>query len=291
MDLSPWFQNAASIEKALVDTGIDPVLAAAVVRKETSGRHVYGNDSGGVFSTPGIKDIDVTYDNYHTEFLPRVLAGEVSNGVGIMQITWAGSKRADGTRDGGFHTQALAQGLDLSKPYDNCKFGFNLLKSYLKGAQAVPGATLETAIKAVGKRYQGTTDYGTALWAEYQVWQRRFAVITTTTTTAPTTTTTTTQKPATTTTTTRAPETTTTTTTVPETTTTTTPAAPEVTTTTTTVEPEPPVMGRVVVDTTDLNKVLDRVESLVAELVVASDKLSDSMDALAAALNRFKTTE
>lgn len=281
MDLSPWFENAPSIEKAIVDTGIDPVLAAAVVRKETSGRHVYGNDSGGVFSTPGTPDIAVTYENYHGEFLPRVLAGEVSNGVGIMQITWAGSKRADGTRDGGFHTQALAQGLDLSKPYDNCKFGFNLLKSYLKDAQAVPGATLETAIKAVGKRYQGTTDYGTALWAEYLIWQKRFAATTTTTT----------QKPVTTTTTTLAPETTTTTTTVQETTTTTTTAAPEVTTTTTTVEPEPPVMGRVVVDTSDLSEVLDRVEPLVAELVVAFDKLGDSMVSLAAALNRFKTTE
>lgn len=269
MDLSPWFENAASIEKAIVDTGIDPVLAAAVVRKETSGRHVYGNDSGGVFSTPGAPDKDVTHENYHGEFLPRVLAGEVSNGVGIMQITWAGSKRADGTRDGGFHTQALAQGLDLSKPYDNCKFGFNLLKSYLKAAQAVPGATLETAIKAVGKRYNGADAYGTALWSEYQVWQRRFAATTTTTTPAP--------------------ETTTTTTTVQETTTTTTTAAPEVTTTT--VEPEPPVMGRVVVDTSDLSEVLDRVEPLVAELVVALGKLGDSMVTLAAALNRFKTTE
>lgn len=175
MDLSQWFQNADAIERAIVATGVNPALACAIVEKETGGRHVYGNDAGGVFSTPGAPDIAVTAENY-AEYLRRVLAGETANGVGIMQITWAGSKRADGTRDGGFHRQAKEQGLDLSDPYDNTVFGLRLVRDYLKAAGGVP---TEAAIKAVGTRYNGATSYGDSLWAIYQKWATRLATPTT----------------------------------------------------------------------------------------------------------------
>ena len=171
MDLSPWFQNADAIERAIVATGVNPALACAVVAKETGGRHVYGNDSGGVFATPGAPDLAVTKENY-AEYLRRVLAGETANGVGIMQITWAGSRRADGTREGGFHTQAIREGLDLSDPYDNCVFGLRLVRDYLNANGGVP---TEAAVKAVGKRYNGADAYGDSLWAVYQTWAPRLA--------------------------------------------------------------------------------------------------------------------
>ena len=160
------FANAAAIDAAIAEVGVDRALAYAVVEMESSGRHVYGNDSGGVFSTPGTPDIAVTRENY-AEYLKRVLAGETANGVGIMQITWAGSKRADGTREGGFHSQAIREGYDLSDPYDNARFGLRLVRDYL---QAAGGVLTETAIKAVGKRYNGNASYGDRLWTTYLRW-------------------------------------------------------------------------------------------------------------------------
>ena len=136
MDLATYFQNAVAIERAIAAVGVDRALACAVIEMESNGRHVYGNDSGGVFSTPGTPDIAVTAANY-AEYLTRVLAGATANGVGIMQITWAGSKRADGTREGGFHSQAIREGIDLSDPYGNCLFGLGLIRDYLNAKYLV----------------------------------------------------------------------------------------------------------------------------------------------------------
>lgn len=172
--LSEWFDNSAEIQRAIEDNPDVPVaLICAVIRKEGSGRNVYGNDSGGVFSTPGAPDKDVTHDNFHNEFLPRVLAGEVSNGVGPMQITYAGKKDpVTGRRPGGFFKEAADQGLDLSKVYDNVKFGIGKIRQYLKDAGGVP---TEAAVKSVGKRYNGATAYGDALWTEYNIWVDRLS--------------------------------------------------------------------------------------------------------------------
>lgn len=163
------FRNQAIIDAAISEVGVDRALAYAVIERESSGRHVYGNDSGGVFSTPGAPDIAVTAENY-AEYYRRVLAGETANGVGIMQITWAGSKRADGTRDGGFHRIAKEQGLDLSDPHDNVVFGLRLVRDYLKAAG---GVLTEAAVKAVGTRYNGSAAYGDRLWTNYLTWVDR----------------------------------------------------------------------------------------------------------------------
>jgi len=172
--LSEWFDNSAEIQRAIEDNPDVPVaLICAVIRKEGSGRNVYGNDSGGVFSTPGAPDKDVTHDNFHNEFLPRVLAGEVSNGVGPMQITFAGYRdKVTGKRDGGFFKEAADLGLDLSKVYDNVKFGIRKIRQYLKDAGGVP---TEAAVKSVGKRYNGAVAYGDALWTEYNTWVARLS--------------------------------------------------------------------------------------------------------------------
>lgn len=167
------FQNQAAIDAAIAEVGVDKALAYAVIEMESSGRHVYGNDSGGVFSTPGTPDIAVTAENY-AEYLTRVLAGEVANGVGIMQITYAGPRRADGTRDGGFHRIAKEQGLDLSDPHDNVVFGLRLILDYLTPLVA---ALTEGAVKAVGTRYNGSTAYGDRLWTTYQRWAAALAPV------------------------------------------------------------------------------------------------------------------
>lgn len=177
-NLSEWFTNSAEIERAIEDNpDVPAALICAVISKESSGRNVYGNDSGGVFSTPGAPDKEVTHDNFHNEFLPRVLAGETSNGVGPMQITFAGYKdKVTGRRDGGFFTEAANQGLDLSKVYDNVKFGIGKIRQYLRDAGGVP---TEAAVKSVGKRYNGAIAYGDALWNEYNIWVTRLGETTT----------------------------------------------------------------------------------------------------------------
>ena len=172
IDLSPWFQNAGPIAAALDAVGVDPALACAVIEMESNGRHVYGNDSGGVFSTPGTTDLPVTAESF-AEFERRVLAGETSNGVGIMQITYAGPRRADGARDGGFFRIAREQGLDLSDPRQNVVFGVGLLRDYLRAAG---GVLDEATVAAVGKRYNGLLTYGQRLWPVFQKWQARLAV-------------------------------------------------------------------------------------------------------------------
>lgn len=173
IDLSPWFANAGAIAAAIEAVGVDPALACAVVEMESNGRHVYGNDSGGVFSTPGAPDIAVTAANF-LEFERRVLAGETSNGVGIMQITYAGPRRTDGTRDGGFFRIAREQGVDLSDPQQNVAFGVGLLRDYLKAAG---GVINEAAVVKVGTRYNGSSAYGTRLWTIVQKWQARLAPV------------------------------------------------------------------------------------------------------------------
>lgn len=174
--LSTWFSNAAAIEAALLKRpDVPPALACAIIDMEGDGRNVYGNDTGGVFSTPGAPDKPVTHDNYHGEYLPLVLAGAVPNGVGPAQITWAGSKRADGTRDGGFHRIAKELGLDLSDPHDNTLFGLRLIDEYLTDAG---GQLTQAAVESVGRRYNGNLSYGQRLWSEVlPVWVARLAPV------------------------------------------------------------------------------------------------------------------
>ena len=177
MDVSAYLQNADAITRAATAVGVPLALAYAVAERESGGRNVYGNDSGGVFATPGTPDLVVTEANY-AEYLRRVLAGETANGVGPLQITWAGSKRADGTRDGGFHTQAQREGYKLWEPYDNARFGFSLIFGYLKAQGWTSGAApTQAVVEAVGKRYNGNASYGVALWAAYQKWAARLAAV------------------------------------------------------------------------------------------------------------------
>ena len=158
-------------------------LLCAVIEKESNGHHVYGHDTDGVYSTRGRTvvvdglsygvgaNVPVTPRNF-AEFERRVLAGEKSNGVGIMQITYAGPVRADGTRDGGYLRVAREKGLDLSKELDNIRMGADIIRGHLQKAGGVPS---KDAVVYVGTKYNGRSTYGEDLWVKFQAWERKLA--------------------------------------------------------------------------------------------------------------------
>lgn len=148
-------QNAWLIEQAASEKRVPLWIAAALIEKESGGRNVYGNDRGGVFSTPGAPDLVVTRENY-AEFERRVLAGETSNGVGPAQITWPG-----------FIREAMVEGIQLWNPLDNLRFGFQLLANYLNGHYN------DNQIRYAGTRYNGASAYGDDLVARAHIWRDR----------------------------------------------------------------------------------------------------------------------
>ena len=158
-------------------------LLCAVIEKESNGHHVYGHDADGVYSTRGRTvvvdglsygvgaNVPVTSRNF-AEFERRVLAGEKSNGVGIMQITFAGAVRADGTRDGGYLRIAREKGFDLSKELDNIRMGADIIKAHFQKAGGIPS---KDAVVYVGTKYNGRSAYGEDLWVKFQAWEKKLA--------------------------------------------------------------------------------------------------------------------
>ena len=138
--------NAADLARAAETAGLSYSIAAALAEKESGGRNIYGHDAGGVLSTkrgpvtlegivyPRGGDIPVTYENFTQHFLPAVLGGAVSNGVGPLQITYPG-----------YFTQRPSY--PWWDPYMSAVVGYTDFVTYLKGGQDV------AAIEAAGSRY------------------------------------------------------------------------------------------------------------------------------------------
>ena len=133
------FQNADAIVRAANDTGLPLGIAVALIAKESMGANVYGHDAGGAMSGAGA----VTEDNFKNQFLPLVMAGHTSNGVGPTQITYPG-----------YFTQN--PNLAWWDPYTNMCFGFNLMKGYLNGNYS------DSALIAAGSMYNSGTTTGSA---------------------------------------------------------------------------------------------------------------------------------
>lgn len=152
-------QNVEAAIEAARTVGLPIHVAFALLDMESEGKNYFGSDSGGQF-----KGETVTEAKYKT-FLKAVLAGGPSNGVGPTQITYAGAKRADGTRNGGFFTQAAEQGLKLWEPLDNMKFGFKLVKGYF---DRYPNDMVK-----VGKLYNGKESYGITFKRVVGEWEER----------------------------------------------------------------------------------------------------------------------
>ena len=138
-------QNADAIVRAANDEGLPLGIAVALIMKESGGKNIYGHDRGGVLSAPG--ELQVTEDNFKNQFLPAVLGGATSNGVGLTQITYPGYFR---------------QNPDLAwwDPYTNARFGFNLIKGYLNGRYD------DAALVAAGSTYNSGSPTGNPAYGQ-----------------------------------------------------------------------------------------------------------------------------
>lgn len=132
-------ENAAAIVAASNQTGLPLGVAMGMIMKETGGANIYGHDAGGACCGWG----QVTEDNFRNNFLPAVLAGGTSNGVGPTQITYPGYFRQN-------------PGYPWWDPYANCVVGFNLLKGYCGGDYS------DASLVAAGSTYNSGSPTGTA---------------------------------------------------------------------------------------------------------------------------------
>lgn len=160
--LAETLYNADAIVAASARAGVPLWVAAAMIRQESTGRNVFGNDVGGVFSTPNAPDIEVTPARY-AEFYARAIqpkidansnsAGETSNGVGPAQITFWG-----------YHRDAKAEGLDLTDPEDNIFYGLRILKGYLKGDYTEASVKISATRYNAGPSSTVVNKYGEEVW-------------------------------------------------------------------------------------------------------------------------------
>lgn len=154
--------NADALVAAAKRAGVPLYLAAALIRQESSGKNVYGNDWGGIYgtdeNTPASYNKTVTEANYRT-FLSQLLrsdgtwTGRTSNGVGPAQITyWA------------FHRDARDEGLNLADPEDNMFFGLRLFAQYLGGDYSEPSVKLAATRYNAGPTATSPNKYGNEVW-------------------------------------------------------------------------------------------------------------------------------
>jgi hypothetical protein len=71
-------ENADALVRASKDSGLPLYVACAMIQKESNGQNIYRHDNGGIMNGAG----EVTEENFKNEFLPQVLNGATSNGVG-----------------------------------------------------------------------------------------------------------------------------------------------------------------------------------------------------------------
>ncbi len=154
-----WLTNVEHAATAADATGCPFWLLCAVLEKESKGRNIYGHDRGGVFTYPDGRNVEVTAANF-AEFIRRVRAGETSNGVGPMQITWPP-----------FFDQMEKANLRPWVPADNIRFGASILAGFYTASR---GSTDER-VRQVGVRYNGGSAYGDDLARVARTWRTRLA--------------------------------------------------------------------------------------------------------------------
>lgn len=166
-------ENAEAIARACRKAGLSFFNAVALVERESGGKNIYGHDKGGVYTYPDGRDVPVTDRNFFA-FLVRVMNGETSNGVGPLQITYAGEKR-NGHRDGGYFQMMAEQGLRPWVSEENMFFGFRIFAKLLEKHDG--------DVAKAGAEYNGGASpnadalrYGRELAAESAEWKRRFRI-------------------------------------------------------------------------------------------------------------------
>lgn len=150
--------NPTAIIAASNASGLPLGVAMGMIMKETGGANIYGHDAGGACHGWG----EVTEDNFRNSFLPVVLNGGTSNGVGPTQITYPGYFR----QNPDYHWW---------DPYWNCLFGFNLLKNYCHGDYswgnlATAGSFYNSGSATGSRNTYGVTFADLAVW-----WTNRLA--------------------------------------------------------------------------------------------------------------------
>lgn len=142
-------------------TGYPLHAAFALLEMESKGKNIFGQDAGGMYIRQA-----VTKEKFD-KLVAAVKKGAPTNGVGPMQITYAGRKRSDGTRDGGFFRQAEEQGLRLWLPAENMEFGFKVAAGYRR--------RYPNSWYSVGRLYNGKESYGTTYARKVGEWKNRLA--------------------------------------------------------------------------------------------------------------------
>lgn len=156
--------NVESAALSCRRAGLPFWAACALLQKESMGRNVYGNDVGGALAGfPGT----VNRDNFAVFRWMVIDKGMTSNGVGPCQITYAGARRQDGTRDGGFFRQMAERNLMPFFVEHNMLFGFELLKDYHEDGKSW---------FAAGVRYNGADQYGEDLVEKINEWRDRLKI-------------------------------------------------------------------------------------------------------------------
>ena len=155
--------NSTALVAAAKRAGVPLYLAAALIREESSGKNIYGNDLNGIYGTnedtPASYNKWVTEANYKT-FLSRLLYEDgrlrpnvTSNGVGPAQITyWA------------LHRDARDEGLRLWVPEDNMFFGLRLFATYLGGDYSESSVKLAATRYNAGPTVTSPNAYGNKVW-------------------------------------------------------------------------------------------------------------------------------
>lgn len=163
-------QNAEAAAVACRKAGLPFFAACALLEKESGGRNVYGHDKGGVNTVKG--DLEVTRDNF-LAFLMKVMNGATSNGVGPLQITYAGALD-HGHRDGGYFRLMLTEGLMPWIPEDNMLQGFRILAANYKRT----GDWTEAAAMYNGGPHPNEVAmaYGRDFKTKLEAWKRAFGI-------------------------------------------------------------------------------------------------------------------
>ena len=164
-------ENEQIIRQVAAEVGVPAHMALAFAQAESNGRMVYGHDAGGVHSTrdaaaivdgvewPKGSNVPVT-DASFRELERRVAAGEKSNGVGIMQITYRG-----------FFPDARKKGFDLATAADNVRYGLTLIRGYLAAApEGVDPLTYAASRYNRGSVYSGPYHYTDRVNAYATAW-------------------------------------------------------------------------------------------------------------------------
>jgi hypothetical protein len=144
--------NVQPLWDAAIEADVPFHVACALIEKESHGRHVWGNDEGGMLA--GFPEA-VNERTFRAFWWMVEEKGHQSNGVGPCQITSRGLLR-----------QMLTENLAPWVPFDNMLFGLRLLRKYHReqlGSWA-----------AAGTRYNGSVAYGADLADKIKVWKERF---------------------------------------------------------------------------------------------------------------------